>query len=611
MLRADINRELLGVMAAVVGCLFLVSATWADTTWLQQARLTASDGTANDNFGYSVSISGDYAIVGVPYDDYNGASSGSAYVFERSGSTWLQLARLTVSGAAEDKFGWSVSISGDYAIVGAPYGDGIETNSGTAYIFKRSGTSWLQQTKLIAWDGIPNGNFGYSVSISGDYAIVGVRYDDDNGEASGSAYVFKRSGASWLQQAKLTASDGDAYDEFGSSVSISSDYAIVGAPRDDDNKVDSGSVYIFERNGTNWLRQDKLTASDPGADDRFGFSVSIGGDYAIVGACWDDSGQDNSGSAYIFMRDETSWLQQTKLTAFDGDVDDEFGKSVSISDSYAVVGADYDDDKGGQSGSAYMFKRDGITWLHLDKLTASDGETYDRFGASVSLSGDYVIAGASYDDQNEDNSGSAYIFKRACPTSDLNGDCCADFQDFALFALRWLETGCEPLNWCSNADLDNSNDVDCADFAVFAKHWRETGCVEPDWCAGTDMNHSSQVDWADLSILAGHWLRSGCGPLYWCSGADLDRSRNVDSIDYAIFAKHWSETGCAEPGWCGGADLNHSGQVNWMDLAMLAGRWLNGGCDRTWCDGADLNQSGNVNWRDLDVFATEWLQCGQ
>ena len=330
--------------------------SWSFSTLLVKdfiSKLLPFDGTAGDTFG-SVSISGDYAIVGAYGDDDSGLESGSAYIFKRSGSNWNQVVKITASdGAAGDTFGSSVSISGDYAIVGA-YGDddnGLE--SGSAYIFERSGNSWTEVTKLTASDGAYWDHFGSSVSISGDYAIVGAYYHDDNLTNSGSAYIFERSGSSWNQVAKLTASDGAVADYFG-SVSISGDYAIVGAWGDDDNGLDSGSAYIFKRSGSNWNQVAKITASDGAAGDTFG-SVSISGDYAIIGAYGDDDNGLDSGSAYIFKRSGSSWNQVTKITASDGAPNDMFGSSVSISGDYAIVGAFGNDDNGTESGSAYIF----------------------------------------------------------------------------------------------------------------------------------------------------------------------------------------------------------------------------------------------------------------
>ena len=316
-------------------------------------KITASDGAASDQFGWSVSISGDYAVVGAWQDADNGIQSGSAYIFKRTGTSWAQEAKLLPSdGAAQDLFGWSVSISGDYAVVGA----WLDGGSGSAYIFKRTGTTWAQEAKLLASDGAASDAFGASVFISGDYAVVGANSNDDNGSNSGSAYIFKRTGTSWAQEAKLLASDGAAGDVFGTSVSIFGDYAVVGANRDDDNGDASGSAYVFKRAGTTWAQEAKLLPSDGAIFDQFGNSVSISGDYAVVGAELDDDNGENSGSAYVFKRTGTSWAQEAQLLASDGAIIDQFGGSVSISGDYAVVGATNDDnDNGVGSGSAYLF----------------------------------------------------------------------------------------------------------------------------------------------------------------------------------------------------------------------------------------------------------------
>jgi len=372
------------------------------------ANLTASDAAVGDQFGTSVSISGDTAIVGVFGDDDAGSFSGSAYVFVRSGTTWTEQAKLTASDPATlDFFGFSVSISGDTAIVGAS-GSVFGSGPGFAYVFVRSGTTWTEQAKLTASDAAAGDFFGFSVSISGDTAIVGAHGNDDTGSNSGSAYVFVRSGTTWTEQAKLTASDAAAFDNFGFSVSISDDRAIVGARLDDDAGGNSGSAYIFDFDGTSWT-QTKLTASDAAAGDQFGRSVSISGDRAIVGALLDDDAGGNSGSAYIFDFDGTSWTQ-TKLTASDAAAVDLFGIRVSILGDRAIVGAHFDDDAGGNSGSAYIFDFDGTSWTQT-KLTASDAAAGDIFGRSVSISGDRVIVGAPFDDDAGTDSGSAYVFE--------------------------------------------------------------------------------------------------------------------------------------------------------------------------------------------------------
>ena len=213
--------------------------------WTEVDILTASNGATDDRFGNSVFISGDYAIVGAFGDDMD---KGSAYIFERIGGSWTEIDILTAGdGAAGDHFGGAVSISGDYAIVGAYGNDDNGAETGSAYIFERTGSSWTQVAKLLAGDGAANDYFGGSVSISGDgdYAIVAAHFDDnDNGPGSGSVYIFKRTGSSWTEIDILTASDGAANDYFGGSVSMSGEYAIVGAQYDDDKGTDSGSAYV-------------------------------------------------------------------------------------------------------------------------------------------------------------------------------------------------------------------------------------------------------------------------------------------------------------------------------------------------------------------------------
>jgi hypothetical protein len=402
------------------GSVYLFKAL--DAPCIEQAKLTASDGATSDFFGWSVAISGDgnTAIIGASADDDKGDNSGSAYVFTRAGTTWSQQAKLVpADGAAYDYFGISVAISsdGNTAIIGAYIDDDKGADSGSAYIYIRSGTTWSQQAKLVAADGAANDFFGYSVAISsdGNTAIIGAFYDGDKGSYSGSAYIYIRSGTTWSQQAKLVAADGAANDQFGISVAISGDgnTAIIGAYYDDDK----GSAYIYIRSGTTWSQQAKLVPADGAIGDQFGWSVAISsdGNTAIIGAFGDDDDKgDNSGSAYVFTRAGTTWSQQAKLVAADGATNDQFGISVAISSdgNTAIIGAYIDDDKGADSGSAYIYIRSGTTWSQQAKLVPADGATSDYFGNSVAISsdGNTAIIGAYYDDDKGADSGSAYIF---------------------------------------------------------------------------------------------------------------------------------------------------------------------------------------------------------
>jgi len=374
-----------------------------------ETKLIASDSEAGDWFGWNSSISGDYVVIGAHRDNDNGNESGSAYIFKHDGTSWIQEAKLTASdGVAEDWFGLSVSINGDYVVVGAYGDDDNGSESGSAYIFKREGTSWNEQAKLIASDGAAGEIFGRSVSIWGDYVVVGAFKDNSKGNESGSIYVFKRNGNYWFQEAKLTASDGTTGDWYGYPVAIRGSYIVTGA-HGDDNK--SGSVYVFKYNGTNWIQDAKLRANDGAAEDYFGASVSLGWSYIVIGSYADDGYGGDSGSVYVFKFNGSNWIQETKLTASDGARDDYFGRFVSNWGNYIVVSAHGDDDNGNESGSAYIFKRDGSLWNEEAKLNACDSASEDAFGVPVNISENYIVCGAPKDDDRGNESGSAYIYQ--------------------------------------------------------------------------------------------------------------------------------------------------------------------------------------------------------
>ncbi len=388
------------------------------------ATLNVSDGARNDEFGDSVGVSEDTVIVGSPSDDDAGSNSGSAYIFDRNqggDGNWGQIVKLTLSDEG-DGFGAAVAISGGTIVVGARLDDDGGSNSGSVYIFESNGggtDNWGQVKKLAASDAEAGDRFGISVAINGDTLVVGAGFEDHAGSNSGSAYVFDRNqgGAdNWGQVKKLIASDGAAEDRFGESVAISGDYVVIGARLDDSIGNASGSAYLFERNreGTNsWGQIAKLTASDAATDDLFGASVAISDDTVVVGAFGDDDAGASSGSAYLFDRNQggaDSWGQITKLSAVDADGNDFFGISVAISDDTVLVGALFAADA---AGSVYRFERNhgGVnSWGQFQKFTASGGKAGDRFGSSAALHGDAVVVGSPFDDDKGPLSGSANVF---------------------------------------------------------------------------------------------------------------------------------------------------------------------------------------------------------
>jgi len=348
--------------------------------WIEEQKLLASDGAPNDNFGLWVDNDGDAALIGAWNDDDNGVDSGSVYVFTRTGTTWTQQAKLLPSdGAAGDQFGFMVAISGDTALVGANWDDDNGDNSGSVYVFTRTGTTWTQQQKLLASDGQAGDRFSLCY-LDGDTALIGAFYDDDNGVDSGSAYIFTRSGTTFTQQAKLLPSDGAADDNFGFSAFLDGDTTVIGAWQDDDMGTNSGSAYVFTRSGTTWTQQAKLLPSDGAAGDNFGgYGLGFSGDTALIGALGDDDMGSNSGSAYVFTRTGTTWAQTQKITALDGQAGDNFGYCTSLSGDIALIGAPVDDDNGVNSGSAYVFTKSGtdLTFSIIGGLGVKAGITND------------------------------------------------------------------------------------------------------------------------------------------------------------------------------------------------------------------------------------------
>ncbi|MBS1788050.1 MAG: putative Ig domain-containing protein [Acidobacteria bacterium] len=506
-----------------------------DPLFTLQQRLLAADGQAFEYFGYSVALSGNTAIVGAPYDEN---SRGSAYIFVRNGTVWTQQTRLLASdGALNDYFGWSVALDGDTALVGTLYGPGsVNADQGAAYVFVRNGTTWTQQQKLSASDGQLGAHFGTAVALDGNTALVGA--PDYQSQplllTTGAAYVFVRNGTAWTQQKQLLAYGSDGGDQFGASVAVDGDTALIGAPGKDLSSVgiphpDQGSAYIFRRNGADWVQGNPLNSILNGgqAGDAFGNSVALSGDTALIGSylsgstdfgavyVWERSlagawnyatilfqgantvkhfgvslaldgdtavvgaslrlfesavdsrtawvyakinnewrqirqfGQDvgtvstriedrfgaavaiddntvligayqsdataiDQGAAYVYALHDSQHIQSSKLTANDGVASDHFGKAMSLSGDTLAISADEDDiGTNANQGSVYVFTRNGANWTFQQKLTANDGAAQDRFGNAVAIDGETLVVGAALDDINTNpDQGSVYVFVR-------------------------------------------------------------------------------------------------------------------------------------------------------------------------------------------------------
>lgn len=458
----------------LVSGLLLANLFAHSQTFTQIFKAAAMDREIDDRLGYSVDISGNYAIIGCYGDDFAPVdpNMGSAYIFEKTGiEDWTFVQKVSASDRDDyDRFGWSVAIDGDIAVVGAYQEDhnlvdaAPLSNAGSAYVYTRGVDGvWIQMQKLVASDRTAGDEFGWAVDISDSTIIVGAHHEghDAFGGAyeyhAGSAYIFDLNLAgTWVETQKIVGSqraddhfypegrpdpdDENLSDLFGGSVAISGNYIIVGAHNHDYGLGgvgtgflwNQGIAYVFERSGGVWTEVEKLQATIQKAWDRFGYAVDIDSTLAVVGVWAEDESEFgaaslmNSGGAYIFERDLSgNWIQEQKLDASDRTTGDHFGRSVAIDGDYLVIGAEQEDIDGdgglgdtlSNAGAAYIFlKGGGGTWTEIQKIAASDRNDLDLFGDDVAISGSTILAGAWQQDLDSDggaeleDAGAAYFY---------------------------------------------------------------------------------------------------------------------------------------------------------------------------------------------------------
>ena len=438
----------------------------------EDIKITASDAARDDQFGHSIAIKQGIVVVGARLDDDALENSGSVYLFDAL--TNVQLAKLTASdAAANDLFGHSVAIYQGIVAVGAIYDDDHGNSSGSVYLFDAdpaSPTFGTQLHKLTASDADSGDIFGISVAMNQGILAVGATNNQDHGIQSGSAYLFDVQ--TGIQLAKLTASDASAVDNFGNSIAIAQGIVAVGARLDDNVLENSGSVYLFDADPSSktfGTQLSKLTASDADAGDFFGYSVSIDQGIVGIGAYLNDDDGTGSGSAYLFDADPASptfGTQLSKVTADDATASDFFGFSVAIDQGTLTVGAVGD----ANSGSAYLFNADPASTTfgaQLGKLVASDAARNDGFGSFISINNGTVIVGAKGDDDSGLDSGSAYLFDINC-APDLNGDGTLNFFDISAFLSLYMANDLA-------VDFNGDHTLNFFDISMFLAELRQ-GC---------------------------------------------------------------------------------------------------------------------------------------
>jgi len=432
----------------------------AGQTINEDIKLTAIDGAAGDQLGFSIAIDDGIIAVGAWRADDNGSDSGSAYLFDAA--TGVQLFKLLPSdGAAGDQFGISIAIDNGIVAVGAYHDDDNGPDSGSAFLFDAS--TGAQIAKLLPNDSAESDKFGVSIAIDNGVVAVGAWLDDENGNDSGSAYLFDTfTGA---QIFKILPSDGAADDYFGRSIAMDNGIIAVGATSDNDNGNNSGSAYLF--NASTGTQLFKILPSDGAANDSFGISIAIDNGFVAVGAWADDDNGNASGSAYIF--DAATGTQLFKILPSDGAANDMFGIAIAIENGIMAVGADGDDDKGNASGSAYLF--DTTTGTQIAKLLPSDGSAGDQFGISIAVDNGIYSVGASLDDDNGTWSGSAYVLDTGISTTclaDFTNDGILNFFDVSAFIIAL--TNNDPI-----ADFNNDGRWNFFDISEFLQAFT-AGC---------------------------------------------------------------------------------------------------------------------------------------
>ncbi|MGB5753365.1 MAG: FG-GAP repeat protein [Thermoanaerobaculia bacterium] len=384
----------------------------------EQQKIWASDGVVEDRFGFSIALNREFLVVGAIGNDAAGVPNvGAAYVFRRdqSSGSWQEEAKLSVIGGdAYDVFGAFVAVRGTTVFVSAPQDDDWGVDSGAVYVYRKDGDlNWIMTQKLYAPDHRSHHGFGGPLAVGGDLLVVGA-LDDDLGFLAGAAYVFREDPlalGTWSHLTKLTASEGQDLDSFGSSVAIDGDLIVVGADNDDHDGTRSGSAYVFERCHrcfSQFREVQKLVPPDAGEDFEFGGAVAVSDGWLAVGAKSEGEDPLRSGATYLYKRQTGLWEFATKLKAPDAAGENRFGSDVDLGDAGLLIGA-----YGDGAGSAYLYQlaESQEDWLLNTKLRGSDSVWVDYFGGRLAMAGSHLaIAAELHGTPNGYRSGAAYTF---------------------------------------------------------------------------------------------------------------------------------------------------------------------------------------------------------
>lgn len=362
-------------------------------------------------FGRFLSANENDALISSYLDFENGQNSGSVYVYRKS-DNYEQLSKIYPSdGGTDEYFGYSLASFGDWAIIGSHHDNDKGASSGSVYLLKKHNDSWNLDSKIVPIDLSEADEFGNTVDIDSRFLASCAYLDDDKGTNSGSVYIYEKSGNDWLFNQKIFASDPEPYSEFGFSLEVEDDLLLVGSPLKDEEVQNEGAVYLFVKEENEWKFHQKLTSGKSDSNDQFGYSIKMHGNQVFIASKNNPSIGQNSGEIYIYTMSLDYHLVLTQiLHANDEKEGDQFGNSIEVSDKLLFVGANFKDDNGVNSGSVYVFYKNENHWEFLTKLIPSDNEEFDAFGSSISASDENLLIGAYGCSDNGLLSGAVYYY---------------------------------------------------------------------------------------------------------------------------------------------------------------------------------------------------------
>lgn len=394
-----------------LSCIFLLQTAYSQE--IDEVIIQPNNGASNDNFGTDVDIDGDLMVVGAHKKNAGGLpDAGEVYVYRRVSGQWTLEQNLIADDAAiSDQFGTSVSIFGDKIAVGSPNNSEAAFNGGAVYIYKFDNGTWVEEEKILAGDANDSDNFGFSVSLDNDRVLIGCPNNNGGSPNIGGAYVYDFDGNNWIFTQKLVSTFSEFGGEsLGYDVALEGDVAVLGSPLDDDAGTDSGTGFIYRFNGTNWIFEQKLVASDGGNSHSFSFSVDIDGIKVIVGAY--GSGNSSSGACYIFEYDGTNWIEEHLFYGASPSSDDWLGYDVAINGETFLASAINDDGKASNGGATHVYRWDVVEseWILELTLYPTDGGNGDDYGSSVAIDQFDIVVGSPFRDLSGSNSGLAYYY---------------------------------------------------------------------------------------------------------------------------------------------------------------------------------------------------------